>query len=93
MCIYLSVSMIDEVAKELIAGGYEKATPIAVVQRASWPDEQIVRGTLADIAEKVRAAGITRQAMIVVSRCLDADYDLSRLYAPEFSHGYRQASK
>ncbi|MDY3297065.1 precorrin-4 C(11)-methyltransferase [Selenomonas sp.] len=92
MCIYLSVSMIDEVANELVAGGYEPTTPIAVVQRASWPDEQIVRGTLADIAEKVQAAGITRQAMIVVSRCLDADYDLSRLYAPEFSHGYRQAS-
>ena len=93
MCIYLSVSMIDDVAKELIAGGYEKDTPIAVVQRASWPDEKIVRGTLADIAEKVKSENITRQAMIVVSRCLGADYELSRLYAPEFSHGYRQASK
>ena len=91
MCIFLSVSMIDDVAKELIAGGYAPETPIAVVQRATWPDETIVRGTLATIAEKVQAAGITRQAMIVVSRCLGADYELSRLYAPEFSHGYRQA--
>ena len=93
MCIYLSVSMMDDVAKELIAGGYEPSTPVAIVQRASWPDEKVVRGTLSDIGEKVQAAGITRQAMIVVSRCLDADYDLSRLYAPEFSHGYRKASK
>lgn len=93
MCIYLSVSMMDDVAKELIAGGYEPSTPVAIVQRASWPDEKIVRGTLSDIGEKVQEAGITRQAMIVVSRCLDADYDLSRLYAPEFSHGYRKASK
>ena len=93
MCIYLSVSMMDDVAKELIAGGYEPSTPVAIVQRASWPGEKIVRGTLSDIGEKVQAAGITRQAMIVVSRCLDADYDLSRLYAPEFSHGYRKASK
>ncbi|MDY6268497.1 MAG: precorrin-4 C(11)-methyltransferase [Selenomonadaceae bacterium] len=93
MCIYLSVSMMEDVAKELIAGGYDATTPVAIVQRASWPDEKVVRGTLADIAEKVKAEGIDRQAMIVVSRCLDADYDLSRLYAPEFSHGFRQASK
>ena len=93
MCIFLSVSMIGGIAKELMAGGYDSDTPIAVVQRASWPDETIVRGTLQDIAEKVKAAGITRQAMIVVSRCLGADYELSRLYAPEFSHGYRKASK
>lgn len=91
MCIYLSVSMLDKVAEELIAGGYGPETPVAVVQRASWPDEKIVRGTLSNIAGEVKRAGIDRQAMIVVSRCLGADYELSRLYAPEFSHMFRKA--
>ena len=93
MCIYLSVAMLDEVVRELTAGGYAQETPIAVVQRASWPDEKIVRGTLATIVAKVKEAGIQRQAMIVVSRCLDAAYDLSRLYAPEFSHMFRKGKQ
>lgn len=93
MCIYLSVSMLDKVAAELIAGGYAPETPVAVVQRASWPDEKTVRGTLTTIAQQVKDAGINRQAMIVVSRCLDADYELSRLYAPEFSHMFRKAQQ
>ena len=93
MCIYLSVSMLDKVAAELIAGGYAPETPVAVVQRASWPDEKTVRGTLTTIAQQVKDAGIDRQAMIVVSRCLDADYELSRLYAPEFSHMFRKAQQ
>ncbi len=93
MCIYLSVSMMDDVAKELIAGGYEPDTPIAIVHKASWPEQKIVRATLNTIVDKIKEEGITRTAMIVVGHCLDTDYSLSRLYAPEFSHGYRKASK
>lgn len=93
MCIYLSVAMLDQVVAELIAGGYAPETPIAIVQKASWPEQKIVRGTLATIVEKTRDQGIDRTAMIVVSRCLGADYELSRLYAPEFSHGFRKASR
>ena len=88
MCIFLSITMLDKVVEELIAGGYEPDTPIAIVQRASWPEEKIVRATLETICEE-----IARTAMIVVSRCLAADYELSRLYAPEFSHMFREASK
>lgn len=91
MCIFLSVHMLDKVVKELLAGGYAKDTPIAVVQKASWPDERIVRGTLETIVQKVVDEQITRTAMIVVSHCLDSEYDLSCLYAPEFSHMYRNA--
>ena len=93
MCIFLSVHMIEDVVKELIAGGYDKTTPIAIVHKATWPDQKIIRATLETIAEKVGAENITRTAMIVVSRRLDADYSLSRLYAPEFSHMFRVASK
>ena len=93
MCIFLSVHMIEEVVIELIKGGYTEATPIAIVQKASWPEEKIVRGTLGDIAQKIKENDIMRTAMIVVGQCLDTSYSLSRLYAPEFAHMYRDASK
>lgn len=91
MCIFLSVQMIDEVVRELLEG-YTPATPVAVVEKASWPEERVVSGTLADIAGKVADAGITKTAMIVVGDVLDGDYARSRLYHPEFSHGYRSGS-
>lgn len=91
MCIFLSVHMLSEVVRELIAGGYAPETPIAIVQKASWPEEKIVRATLATIEQAAKNADITRTAMIVVGKCLRADYALSRLYAPEFGHMYRDA--
>lgn len=91
MCIFLSVHMLDNVTKELIDGGYPSNTPIAVVQKASWPEQKIIRGTLETISEQIKLQGIDRTAMIVVGRCLDTDYALSRLYAPEFGHMYRDA--
>ena len=93
MCIFLSITMLEEVVRELIAGGYEESTPIAIVQRATWPEQKIVRATLATVVEEIRGKDIDRTAMIVVSRCLDAEYDLSRLYAPEFAHMFREATK
>lgn len=94
MCIFLSVSMIDKVAGELTAGGYPEDTPIAVVEKASWPDQHIVRGTLADIADKVKASAIRKTAMIVVGRALSDDpAAASKLYDAGFSHEYRKSSK
>jgi len=89
MCIFLSVHAIDDVVAQL-REGYAEDTPIAVVQKASWPDEKIVRGTLADIAEKVREAAISKTAMIVVSNVFRGQYEKSKLYDPGFSHGYRE---
>lgn len=91
MCIFLSVHMLDNVVKELIDGGYTAETPVAIVQKASWPDQKILRGTLATIAQVVRESSIDRTAMIVVGKVLSTDYALSRLYAPEFGHMFRQA--
>ncbi|WP_378956297.1 precorrin-4 C(11)-methyltransferase [Pelosinus sp. sgz500959] len=93
MCIFLSVHMIQNVMNELIDGGYTPDTPVAIVQKASWPEQKIFRGTIETIAAIVTDAKIDRTAMIVVGRCLDSDYALSRLYAPEFTHMYREASK
>lgn len=93
MCIFLSVHMLQQVVEELIAGGYEKTTPIAIVQKASWPEQKIVRATLETICEEIKDKDISRMAMIVVSKVLDNDYELSRLYAPDFSHGYRKGNE
>ncbi len=90
MCIFLSVALIERVVADLLAGGYPVGTPIAVVERASWPDERIVRGSLADIAARVAASGIRKTAMIVVGPALSADSRIaSRLYDAAFSHEYR----
>jgi precorrin-4/cobalt-precorrin-4 C11-methyltransferase len=91
MCIFLSVHMLEDVVNELIAGGYSTDTPIAIVHKASWPEEKIVRATLETIVAKIKDTDINRTAMIVVGKCLDTDYALSRLYAPEFGHMYRDA--
>jgi precorrin-4/cobalt-precorrin-4 C11-methyltransferase len=91
--IYLSVGMIAAVVEELLAGAYTPETPAAVVYRASWPDERIIEGTLADIAEKVLAAGIDRQALVMVGEVFGARRHglkaRSLLYDGTFTHGYR----
>jgi precorrin-4/cobalt-precorrin-4 C11-methyltransferase len=93
MVIYLSVGMIEDVVSELLQGAYTPATSVAVVARASWQDEQIIEGTLADIAAKVQAAGIGKQALIIVGDVLKARKEgipeLSKLYDKNFSHGFR----
>lgn len=92
MCIFLSVQMIEDVMQELLAGGaYTKDTPVAIVQKASWPDQKIYRGTIGTIAAVVQADGVDRTAMIMVGGFLGDDYELSRLYAADFSHGFREA--
>lgn len=91
MCIFLSVHMVSEVMDELAKGGYRPETPAAVVKKASWPDQEIIRGTIATIGSQVEEAGIGKTAMIVVGDCLSSDYELSRLYAADFTHMYRDA--
>jgi len=95
LCLYLSVGMMERVVEELLAGGvFTPATPVAVVSRASWPDERTLEGTLADIAARVAAAGIKRQALILVGEALAARSQgvdkLSKLYDAGFEHGYRK---
>lgn len=92
MCIFLSVGMIDLVAVELMRG-YPPDTPVAVVEKASWTEERVIRGTLSDIAGKVNEAGVTKTAMILVGDFLrEEDVLPSRLYAAEFSHGFREGT-
>lgn len=94
LCLYLSVGMVEEVVAELLAGGaYHPGTPAAVVSKASWPDEQRIEGTLGDIVNKVKQAGISRQAVILVGDVLNARRqgvgEKSKLYDRNFAHGFR----
>ena len=95
MLIFLSVSMIETVVKELTSGGYPPNTPVAVVEKATWEDEYILRGTLENIAAKVEEAGIRKTALICVGKVF-AGTDLqavSKLYDRSFSHGTRKAAE
>ena len=89
MCIFLGIGMIDKVVEELLEG-YEKDTPIAVVKKATWKDQEIIKGTLDNIAQKVKDANITKTAMIIVGDVLDpGDFNPSKLYDKNFKHEYR----
>ncbi len=92
LCIFLSAHKLAEVAEKL-AEHYEPQCPIAVVHRASWPDQRIFRGTLADIADQTRDAEINKTAMIIVGPALSRDIPVSKLYDPAFSHEYRIGKK
>ena len=93
MVIYLSVGMVEKVVDQLLQGAYTAETAAAVVCRASWDDELIIRCPLSGLAEEVRRAGIDRQALIIVGDVLAARRDglkaKSLLYDGGFTHGFR----
>jgi precorrin-4/cobalt-precorrin-4 C11-methyltransferase len=81
MAVFLGTRMIEEVMQTV---EYPPDTPVAVVYHASWEDQQIIRGTVSDIADRVKAAGLTRSAMILIGGVVDpVHYRRSHLYAPE----------
>ena len=89
LAVHLSVRNLKKVCTDLIPH-YGEDCPVAVIFRASWPDEVIIRGNLTDIRDKVRAAKLTRTALVLVGRVLDVnDFTDSRLYAPDHKHVLR----
>ena len=96
MVIFLSITRMTKVVRELTSSGYTEDTPVAVVYRVGWSDELIIRGTLKDIAAKVRAATITLQALIIVGDAVDPGLDrggaVSHLYSADYTHRYRKAA-
>ncbi|MEK8029740.1 precorrin-4 C(11)-methyltransferase [Ideonella sp. DXS29W] len=97
ICVFLSITLLGKVVRELMAGGWAEDAPILVVHKASWPgEEKIVRGTLADIAQRCRAERIVSQAMIIASPALGArhwpELAKSKLYDARFTHRFRRAS-
>jgi precorrin-4/cobalt-precorrin-4 C11-methyltransferase len=93
LCLFLSITLMRDVVDALVPS-YGADCPVAVVHKASCPDQQIVLGTLADIRDKVREAGIKTQSMILVGHTLTAtEFADSKLYDPTFSHRFRRAVK
>lgn len=90
LCLYLSAHKVPEVAQELIPH-YGSDCPAAIVEKASWPTQRILRGTLADIGDQAEAAGIKSTALILVGHALRRGHAASRLYASDFTHGFREA--
>lgn len=94
LVIFLSVNHIGRVVGELMEGGYGDKTPVAVLHRVTWPDQGILRGTLSDIAGKVRDARWTKQSLILVGEALRGtglEDQRSRLYSSEYTHLFRQS--
>lgn len=93
MIVFLSVGLIDEVVAEL-REGYDDQTPVIVVEKATWPGQRVIRGILADIAARVKEAGVRKTALIYVGEALQASEGPlgkeSRLYHKDFVHGFRK---
>lgn len=91
MVLFLSAGMTDQLAERLCTS-YPVTTPVAVVYKASWPDQKIITGTLENIAEKVKSAGIHKTALVLVGDFLGDEYELSKLYDKNFTHEYRKGA-
>ena len=93
MVLFLSTSFTETLQADLLAGGYPGHTPVAVVYKATWPEEKIFRCTVETLHETVSKNGLTKTALIIVGNCLGDEYMRSMLYHPGFSTEYREATE
>ena len=94
MVIFLSIGLVDKVQQALLkSGGYRLDTPAAVVYKATWPEQKVVRCTVSTLAEETRKNGITKTALIVVGDFLGENYERSKLYDPAFTTEFRQGTE
>ena len=93
LVLFLSGGMADAVQTELMqSGAYVPATPAAIVYKATWPDERIIRCTVGTLADAAKSAGIRKHALILVGDFLGASYERSRHYDPSFTTEYRKGA-
>ena len=92
MAIFLSAGLLDKLVGDLIEGGYASDGPAAIVYKATWPDEKIIHTTVSKLAEEAKRESIKSTALILVGGFLGDNYERSKLYHPEFSHGFRQGA-
>jgi len=93
MVIFLSTGLLEPLRERLLAGGYRKDTPAAIVYKATWPDEKVFRGTVDTLPQMAKENGITKTALILVGDFLGDAYERSKLYDPAFAHEFREASR
>ena len=92
MAIYLSTGMLQELSKRLIEGGYDKTTPVALVYKATWPEEEAYICTIETLYDTAAEHGITKTALVLVGEVISHQhYSKSRLYAADFSTEFRKA--
>ena len=92
MVIFLSASMLESLQAALLQGAYTEQTPAALVYKATWPEEKVVRCPLGELAKTGKEHGISKTALVLVGGFLGTDYERSRLYAPDFSTEFRRAT-
>lgn len=90
MVLFLSSGYAKEVKEQLIEGGYPPETPAAVVFKATWCEEKILRTTLMQLPEEMDKAGIDKTALIIVGKVLEGQYERSKLYDASFTTGFRK---
>lgn len=90
MVIFLSAGMLEELQAQLLKGAYTAGTPAALVYKATWPEEKIVRCPLGQLAQAGQEHGITKTALVLVGDFLSGRYERSKLYDPAFTTGYRE---
>ncbi|WP_425757404.1 precorrin-4 C(11)-methyltransferase [Ihubacter sp. rT4E-8] len=93
MVVFLTSTMLAELSQRLIEGGYAPDSPAAIVYKATWPDEKVIRTTVAEIAKAAEENGVNKMALIMVGGFLGSEYERSKLYDPTFTHLFREASK
>jgi precorrin-4/cobalt-precorrin-4 C11-methyltransferase len=93
MVIFLSAGMTAELSEKLMKGGYTPDTPAAIVYKATWPEERILRCTVGTLHETTNICGIKKTALMIVGRVLGSDYELSKLYDRTFETAFRKAEK
>lgn len=91
MVLFLSSGFLGVLSQELVAGGYSPDTKAAIVYKASWPEQKIIRTTISKLQEPADEAGIKNTALILIGDFLGDKYELSQLYNKHFSHGFRKA--
>ncbi len=93
MVLFLSTSLTKELQEDLLAGGYDKDTPVAVVYKATWPEQKIFHCTVGTLHETVTKNQLTKTSLIIVGNCMGDHYLRSMLYHPGFSTEYREATE
>lgn len=93
MAVFLSAGMLEGLQTELLKGAYTPATPAALVYKATWPEEKVVRCTVGTLAESGRTHQISKTALVLVGDFLEPTYQRSKLYDPSFTTGFREASQ
>lgn len=91
MVLFLSSGLLHEVQNELLRGGLSPETPAAIVYKATWPDERVIRCTVGTLAQRGEEEGIRKTALLLIGQFLDPHYERSRLYDPSFTTEFRQA--